>query len=274
VIPEGSFSKDSLKIGEEVTYSLSITYPKDIDIVFPDSTYSFLPFELINKSSYPTRSDSLYSFDSAVYTLTTFELDSIQSLNLPLFLVTKGDSTIIQPGADSIFLVQVVTAIPDSISMIENTAFSNVRLAFNYPYLIVGLTTLVLLSIIVFLVFGKTIKKKIMLYRLKRMHGRFLEKFNAAIRDLKSENDYSYYEHLLFDWKGYMEKLNKTPYTKLTSKEIKSLTPDKDLISSLQDIDRAIYGKFGTSSIRGSFDYLRRVSEDSFHNKVEEIKNG
>lgn len=274
VIPEGSFSKDSLKIGEEVVYSLSITYPKDIDVVFPDSTYSFVPFEFIGKKSFPTRSDSLFSFDSAVYLLATFELDSIQILDLPLFLVTKGDSAIIRPGADSIFLVQVVSTIPDSVSMIENTAFSNVRLAFNYPYLIVGLTTLILLSIIVYLAFGKTIKKKILLYRLNRMHRRFLEKFSASIRDLRTDNDYKYFEHLLFDWKGYMEKLNKTPYTKLTSKEIKSINPDKELVSSLQDIDSAIYGRLETSNIPHSFDYLRRVSEDSFQSKIEEIKNG
>ena len=274
LLPAGSFSKDSLKLGEEVSYGLSIKYPKSIDVVFPDSLYSFMPFELIEKVAFPTRSDSIFSFDSAVYTLTTFELDTIQTLALPIFLVTDGDSTIIRPEVDSIILAQVVETIPDSIAMIENTAFSNVKLAFNYPYLIVGLTTLILVSVILFLVFGKKIKKKIMLYRLSRMHKRFLEKFNAAIRDLKSENDYAYFEHLLSDWKGYMEKLNKAPYTKLTSREIQSVYPDKELTTSLQEIDRAIYGRLKTPNIPGRFDYLRRVSEDSFHHKIDEIKNG
>jgi hypothetical protein len=272
--PSGLFLKDSLKIGEEVAYSLSIKYPKNIDVVFPDSTYSFQPFELIRKVSYPTRSDSIFSFDSAVYILTTFELDSTQRLDLPVFLVTKGDSTIIKPASDSIVLNQVVKTIPDSISMIENTAFSNVKLGFNYPYLVVGLTTLGILIILGFLIFGKTIKKKIMLYRLNRMHKKFLEKFNAAIRDLKAENDYGFFEHLLMDWKSYMEKLNKTPFTKLTSREINLLYPDKELITSLQDIDKVIYGRMKITDIPRSFDYLRRASEDSFHNKVQEIKNG
>lgn len=272
--PAGSFSKDSLKIGEEVDYSLSIRYPQNLDVVFPDSTFTFLPFEIIRKVAYPTRSDSLFSFDSAVYTLTTFEIDSIQTLELPIFIVTKGDSTVVSPGADSIFLHHVVASIPDSVAMIENTAFSNVRLGFNYPYYIVGITALALISIIILLVFGKSIRKKILLFRLQRMHRRFLEKFTIAVRDLKTEHDYRHFEHLLSEWKGYMEKLNKAPFTKLTSKEIQMVYPDKELTDSLHNIDRVIYGRFEDTSIPGSFDYLRRVSEDSFHNKVEEIKNG
>jgi len=272
--PSGSFTKDSLKIGEEVDYSLSIRYPRNIDVVFPDSTYSFLPFEFISKTSFPTKSDSLYSFDSAVYTFATFEVDSLQLMNLPIFMVTDGDSLAIRPGSDSIYLVHVVKSIPDSISMIENTDYSNVKLGFNYPYLIVVITTLAIVSFIVLMVFGKTIRKKITLYRLKRMHKLFMEKFNSALRELGSDNDYRYFEHLLVDWKGYMEKLNKSPYTKLTSQEIQDVYPDGKLNDSLQTIDKAIYGHFKVSELPGSFDYLRRVSEDSFHTKTEEIRNG
>ena len=79
---------------------------------------------------------------------------------------------------------------------------------------------------------------------------------------------------MLGDWKGYMEKLNKAPYTKLTSKEIEIIYPDQQLHESLRTIDKAIYGGLSMTELPDSFDYLRRVSEDSFHNKVQEIQNG
>lgn len=271
--PSATFSKDSIRIGEEVVYSLSIRFPKQIDIVFPDTLYDFFPFELNAKVAFATMSDSLFSFDSAVYYLTTFEIDTIQRLELPVFLVTKGDSIIIKPGPDSIRLIQVVKTIPDSIVMLENTAFSNVRLSFNYPYLVVGVTAFILISLIIFLVFGKGIRKRIALYRLHRFHRKFMESFVKAIQNLNPRQDYPKLEKLLLLWKKYMEQLNKKPYSKLTSQEIKVLYPDKDLTKALQHIDGAIYGGILDKKIARSFDYLRRVSEDSFHTKTEEIKN-
>ena len=71
-----------------------------------------------------------------------------------------------------------------------------------------------------------------------------------------------------------MEKLNRLPFTKLTTKEIQTIYPDKDLKTSLIRIDRAIYGGLQFGEVPESFDYLRRVSEDSYHTKVEEIRNG
>ena len=272
--PSGAFNKDSIRIGEEVVYSLSLSYPTQIDVVFPDTLYDFFPFELNAKIAFATISDSLFSFDSAVYYLTTFEIDKIQRLELPVFLVTKGDSVIIKPGPDSIRLIQVVKTIPDSIFMLENTAFSNVRLSFNYPYLVVGVTAFILISFIIFFVFGKRIRKRIALYRLHKFHRKFMESFVKAIQNLNPRQDYPKLEKLLLLWKKYMEQLNKMPYSKLTSREIKVLYPDKSLTKALQHIDGAIYGGIIDSEIAHSFDYLRRVSEDSFHTKKEEIKNG
>lgn len=272
--PESKFSKDSVKIGEEVAYSLSIRYPKFIDVVFPDSLYDFKPFELNYKESYPTNSDSLFSFDSAVYFLSTFSVDSFQSLDLPVFMVTDGDSVVILAGPDSIKLIQVVKSIPDSISMMENTAFSNVALSFNYPYLIVGLTILFLVLVILYFTFGKSIQKKVLLYRLRRIHKRFIEPFVKSIQDLEPADDYLKLERLLTTWKEYMERLNKKPYTKLTSKEINVILSDKELAKALQKIDVAIYGSISDFSITNSFDYLRRISEDTFVHRVQEIKNG
>jgi hypothetical protein len=56
--------------------------------------------------------------------------------------------------------------------------------------------------------------------------------------------------------------------------EIQHIYPDKQLKESLRTIDKAIYGGFQFVELPDSFDYLKRISEDSFHTKVEEVKNG
>ena len=274
ISPHAEFNRDSLKIGEEVIYSLSIRYPRAIDVVFPDSLYGFAPFELNRKISFSTKSDSLFSFDSAAYHLTTFELDTFQILNLPVFMVTSGDSVLAYPGNDTVVLHQVVTSIPDSIALKASTPYSTVNLGFNYPYVVVGIVILVISTLIVVFVFGKGIRKKFILHRLKRLHKKFLELFIMEVSNLSSDDDTQKIEMLLATWKRYLEKLDSYPYTKLTSPEIVEHNEDLELHRSLQHIDGAIYGGFRDKRLNASFDYLRRISEDIFHRRVMEIQNG
>ena len=35
--PDGYFLQDSTQIGEEILYSLYVKYPKDLEVLFPDS---------------------------------------------------------------------------------------------------------------------------------------------------------------------------------------------------------------------------------------------
>lgn len=274
--PSASFNRDSIKLGEEVAYSLSIRYLKTRDVVFPDSLYNFAPFELNRKISFPTKSDSLFSLDSAVYFLTTFELDTVQRLNLPIFMVTDGDSLKVFGGDDSIILHHVVLTIPDSIVLIANTSYSNVNLNFNYPYLIVGVTVAILITLILFFTFGKNVKKRYLIYKLNRLHRKFVDKFNIEIHTAEQSvgSKIKPIEHLIDDWKLYMENLNKQPYTKLTTREIQLIYQDNHLNKALVCIDRAIYGGLTDKKLVDSFYYLRNASEDSFRSKMREVQNG
>jgi hypothetical protein len=84
---KGGFLSDSLKIGEETAFYLSSRYPSEFTVLFPDSTYSFAPFEYSRKVYFPTRTKNGQSVDSTVYYLSTFEIDSIQTLSLPSFII-------------------------------------------------------------------------------------------------------------------------------------------------------------------------------------------
>lgn len=267
--PNGVFLKDTVKVGEPVQYSLSIRYPVEMDIVFPDSLFNFTPFEINQKDYFFTESNDEISFDSTIYNLSTFELDSVQYLRLPVFVVTTGDSNAVYPDRDSVIIQHLVTQLPDSLNLIENTVYKEVSLQFNYPYLIAGFIIFVVLVIMVIVLFGKQIKRKYVLFKLKRSHNKFIKAFKKAITDSEL-----HIENTLFQWKKYMEKLEKFPYTKLTTKEILSIEGNLDIKQELRSIDKVIYGNEREKEIDRRFENLLGFTDRRYREKVEKIKYG
>src|SRR5215203_6074836 len=82
-----AFASDTTRIGDNIYFYLTARYPKTQQVVFPDSSFSFSPFELLKKDYFPTRSNDSTSYDSAVYSLRTFEIEKQQSLRLPVFII-------------------------------------------------------------------------------------------------------------------------------------------------------------------------------------------
>jgi len=272
--PKGFFSRDSLKIGETVYYSLSLQYPKGLDIIFPDSTFNFQTFEYLNKYFYTTESDLETSKDSVIYELTTFEVDSIQSLSLPVFLVETGDSTALYANPDSIILDHVVKAMPDSLALIDNTIYTRVSENFNYPLWSVILTVIAIIIILVIVLFGKKIRKFFLLRSLKKSHRKFLTRFQSITHSYGLDKNNHRIEELILAWKGYLEKLENYPYTKLTTKEIIATYPNDSLKNSLRALDRSIYGHTHTNDLQKEFDHLLDFSKDRYQHKMEEVRYG
>ncbi len=274
LVPEGRFLVDSIKIGESVPFVLTIDYPIEVEVIFPDSNFNFSPFEFVSKEYFASKTDSASVTDSVIYNITTFEIDVVQSLALPVFLITNGDSTSIYSKVDSIYLLEMVPIMPDSIALREDIAFVDVSKAFNYPYLLIGIAiTLVILGA-AYLLFGKKIKQKIELYRLERAYKKFSADFDLMYGNLRNNGDRSLTEKLLILWKKYMEKLEDRPYTKLTSKEIASLSDAGKLSDALKVIDKSIYGKTKLDIVYKNFEQLEDVTIKRYQRKVGEIKNG
>lgn len=266
---KGSFVKDSIQIGEPLAYALSIEYPKQMEVVFPDSLYNFAPFELTQRRYFPTRSDSINSVDSAIYYLSTFEIDTVQYLKLPVFIVNEYDSTTLWTGVDSVILKQVVTAIPDSVAMKTNTEYVEVPFAFNYPYFTIGIGAVVLALVIGWILFGKSLRKKIKKYTLRKRHNKFVVEFDAL-----TNNSFKDCEAILKLWKGYMESVSEHPYKKLTTKELIDILKDKTVEDALKNIDRNIYGPKDETLLAGSYEQIRETAVYSYHRKLEEVSNG
>lgn len=276
--PEGHFQLDSIKVGERVAYTLTFRYPKDLEVVFPDENGRFAPFEYLDRQFFPTQTDSLYSFDSVVYQLTTFELDSIQSLALPVYIISSDDkkqpdSTAIYADVDSIFLQRLITQVPDSLDLKANTQYRLVNFQFNYPYLLIAIATFFLLIILVYVFFGKKIRQQWRIYRLRKDNKNFNEQFKRAMKALKNSPNRRRLEEVLIIWKRYMERLDSVPYTKMTTKEIVQMPSGEQLQEDLRAIDRSIYGRSSNGELTYHFDHLYHHTDKRFKERIEEIKH-
>lgn len=273
----GYFLADSLSVGESVPYILTVRYPMNEQVLFPDSLFSFTPFEITRKNFFPTRTSGGTSYDSVVYLLTTFEIDSIQQLRLPVFVVQEKDCLAVYAPLDHVFLRHQVASVPDSLTVEKlplkvNTAYQKVKWILNYPVVMIAVGVFIVAGIIVWLVFGKKIRKYFALKKLKRGYQEFLSRFNPAIEKLSAQFSVRNAEETLVIWKNYMENLERHPYMKLTSREIVRIAGDTNLEQALRAVDRSIYGGI-TSSVE-PFRFLETYSHTRFVKKEEELKNG
>lgn len=272
----GRFLADSLKIGEPVPYSLTARYPQQLNVLFPDSTYAFAPFEFTKKNFFDTRTKDSVSYDSVVYLLASYEVDSVQQLRLPVFVVHPSDCTTIFAENDVIFLKHLVKNVPDSIQAPQlplktQTSYLNVKWLFNYPlWLIIG-GVLLVLAIVGWLIFGKRIRRYFRIKRLLSQHQQFIDRFENAVSQLAGNYSAPKAEKALVVWKQYMEDLESRPFTKYTSKEILLAEKNDRLARALKQIDRMIYAGLGNET--QTLEELKSYSQEKFNQKLEAVKH-
>jgi hypothetical protein len=273
----GGFLSDSVKIGEETAFYLSAKYPESETVLFPDSSAVYSPFEYQRKKYFPTHTTAGVSYDSALYYLTTFEIDRAQYLSLSVYLVNAQDCTAYSTDRDSLLLIQMVKNLPDTVSVQNlplqaNTDYHKVNFELNYIIGVMAAGLLVFISVIVWLVFGKRISSYLKAKRLQKKHSDFITRYNNIILQLQKVFSSSTTESAVFLWKSYMEQLEAQPYTKLTTRETVTLQKDEHLARNLHAIDMAIYGH-GTAVV-DSLEYLKQVADHSFTKKMEDVKHG
>ena len=273
----GGFLSDSLKIGEQTAFYLVARYPSNLTVLFPDSTHSFAPFEYENKEYFMTRTTDGISADSTVYYLTTFEVDRTQYLSLPVYVVQAQDSTTIETLSDSVRITQLVTEVPDTVGVAQlplkmNTTYQKVFYNFNFWMMVIILAAILVIAVVVWIVFGKRIKRYFRARRLEKNHVQFLERYNALLGQLKTTFSSLTTESALAAWKKYMEQLEARPYTKLTTRETLGLIREPALREPLSRIDRAIYGH--ETTVIDSLENLKTFADQQFKRKMKEVQHG
>jgi hypothetical protein len=271
---KGGFVQDSVKIGEDIQYWLTASYPESLDLILPDTLYDFSPWEFSGKSYFPSQLKEDQVFDSAVYVLQSYEIDPVQYMSLPAFLIkSKNDTVTVNAATDSLFFQTLIPAQADSIKLKTNTVYQEVSSLINYPLIWIIAGVLLVIAIVVFFIFGGRIRKMLKLRKLKKDYIKFSEQLTQQIRTLKKDPSRTTAESSLVNWKLFLEKMENRPFSKLTTKEIMALDYTSELNDTLKNIDRCIYGGISDENLYKSFQAIEDFTQHRYTVITDQIKN-
>ena len=119
------FIKDSVMIGDSISLVSILKYPKNIELVQPDSTYNYSTLNFIGKKTFPSTQENNIVIDSTIYYLRTFEIDSIQNIYLEAKRIGSKDTLKVSSNQNTIYLISQVNDL--SSKSIENTFFASIK---------------------------------------------------------------------------------------------------------------------------------------------------
>lgn len=273
---QGLFLQDSAKIGSTVQFRLKAIHPENVEIVFPDSGWSFEPFELIDKEYFTTQTQKGLSTDSAIYVLNTFNTDSVQKLSLPVWVLNGKDSIQVWGQGDSLIFKSVL---PDTLKIatapyLPDEHTPTIAPRFNYWIWGFGGFTLIFLFSLTWRYLKKPVQKALRLFTLYRRHQTFVVNFERLSQQVRREKTPIRMEAVLALWKLYLERLEDIPYTSFTSREILQVLPSEELANSLDESDRWIYGGIVVEDPAPIFLNLKNLAQVRYNNRRNEVRNG
>lgn len=272
-VPNLKANKDTIKLGEPFEVTLIYRHKPNLEVLFPDSSYNYAPFEFVDKHFFPTKSDTSQSIDSVVYKLTSFELGPELILNLPIFIFESGDTIPIYSDDIILNVEQKILQATQADTLKVNTEFQNLASTFNYPYLLIAFLILLVIGGIVFFFFRKKIMAVYYQYLCKRDYENFNKNYLLLAQTYKLQSRPQLLEEMLVDWKKYLQKLEKKPFASLTTKEISKIIDQNQVTSSLQNFDRAIYGGYANFEMEKSIHTLLETASVRYQLKLKELIN-
>ncbi|WP_370728920.1 hypothetical protein [Fibrella arboris] len=242
--PVGQFIDDTIEVGRPFRYALTVRHSAAQDVFYPDTARQFAPFLVKNVTVYPTKTTDNVSVDSAVYTLVSFEVSRGRVLQVPIYMANGADCTAILSAPDTVFLqsTALATSRPDTLQLAPDTVLTPLPQEFNYAYLTIAVGALGVIAGAIYILFGALLRRRWQQYLLTRYHNRFMTGYNQLTRNLGPESTGDTTNQAIVNWKKYLERLEKKPYTSLTSSEIADRIGDDRLTDALRETDRMIYG--------------------------------
>ncbi|MBC6611318.1 hypothetical protein H8B15_10310 [Hymenobacter sp. BT507] len=245
-LPRGRFVQPTVRVGQPIRYELTYRHAPNLEVIFPDSTASFAPFELIRRSYQPTRTRQGRSLDRTVYLLRTFSLDPVQHLRLPV-LVLRGRDTLTVPALpDSVRLTRTAAPLQPGVptpTLRANVQPLPVEARFNYPYWLAGFAALALVAGGLVLGFRKRLRRRYQRYRRRKNHAYFLAQYARHVERFELSRSLTNMERAITLWKNYLSTLENNSINSLTTREIVAhYHHDPRVAQALHLADRMIYG--------------------------------
>lgn len=271
----GSFIEDSAKIGQPIHYVLKVLHSKNQELFFPGNTTNIGYFEPIKKEYFSTKTTEKGSLDSAIYTFKFFNIADFQTLSLPIYIINASDCTQIYPKADTIFLKRLVIH-PEKINL--DTILNTIKVPLLKPKtdiknVLIGGLEILLMSGIVYWIFGNRIGRAYRYYKLWRKNIEFKRAFQRQSRQISQDpKGIRRLENAILVWKIYIEKLTKTPFSTFTTTEMVDNLSDKRLAKALKAIDSAIYGRNFSEKTLESVNIMVEIATTAYQTERRKIK--
>ena len=271
---KGYFIKENKTIGDTIYFISTINYPKNIEIIQPDSSNDFKTFEYIDKLIFPSLKIEDRVLDSTIYLLRTFNTDTIQSLKLSSYIINNSDSLKITSTEDNLIISNQIKKIDESLKVKYNTILSKINKLINYKYVTYIIAIILLIIGLTYILFGKKIVIFFKIHRLKKAFKSFETKFQKQQMIYKKEKSKNEIEKLLVIWKVFMEFISNKTYLSSTTKEIEKFNSNKKIISSLKEFDKNIYSPNKNILESKDINNLFNEAKHNFNVKLKNIKNG
>ena len=271
---KGYFIKENKTIGDTIYFISTINYPKNIEIIQPDSSNDYKTFEYIDKLIFPSLKIEDRILDSTIYLLRTFNTDTIQSLKLSSYIINNNDSVKITSTEDDIIISNQIKKIDQSLKVKYNTILSKINKLINYKYVTYIIAIILLIIGLTYILFGKKIVIFFKIHRLKKAFKSFETKFHKQQMIYKKEKSKSEVEKVLVIWKVFMEFISNKTYLSSTTKEIEKFNSNKKIISSLKGFDKNIYSPNKNILKSKDINNLFNEAKHNFNVKLKNIKNG
>jgi hypothetical protein len=151
LVVRGGFFLDSLSVGDETGFFLTGHISRNINLVFPDSTFDYHPFEFNRKRYFPTQTANGKSYDSVIYYLSTFEVDRVLPAKPSCISTQRTGLHSLHSNVDTVLLTELVKNIPDTLTaknlpLKVNTIYEDVPYLFNYPVLFISIGVLLVVT--------------------------------------------------------------------------------------------------------------------------------
>ena len=271
---KGYFIKENKTIGDTIYFISTINYPKNIEIIQPDSSNNYKTFEYIDKLIFPSLKIDDRILDSTIYLLRTFNTDTIQSLKLSSYIINNNDSLKITSTEDNLIISNQIQKIDQSLKVKYNTILSKINKLINYKYVTYIIAVILLIIGLTYILFGKKIIIFFKIHRLKKAFKSLENKFKKQQIIYKKEKSKNEIEKLLIIWKVFMEFISNKTYLSSTTKEIKKFNNNKKIITSLKEFDKNIYSPNKNILESKDINNLLYEAKHNFNVKLKKIKNG
>ena len=267
------FIKENKTIGDTIYFISTINYPKNIEIIQPDSSNDYKTFEYIDKLIFPSLKIEDRVLDSTIYLLRTFNTDTVQSLKLSSYIINNNDSLKITSTEDDLIISSQIKKIDQSLKVKYNTILSKINKLINYKYVTYIIAIILLIIGLTYILFGKKIVIFFKIHRLKKAFKSFETKFQKQQMIYKKEKSKNEIEKLLVIWKVFMEFISNKTYLSSTTKEIEKFNSNKKIIGSLKEFDKNIYSPNKNTLKSKDINNVFNEAKHNFNIKLKNTKN-